>query len=95
MNLCRASEKKTALVSKQIKKNENPTQDFSDEDYGQLLDIVEGLKIHLVSEEKYADDLLDETTKFFSGIAESSTTSEDDRDVLLAKSTERRGSKPS
>jgi hypothetical protein len=92
LDLCHPTEAPSAQFC------EDPTfalPDALDEKYGQLLDIMEGLKMSFVPVTRSEDEMSDNVERFFSEFLESSPPSDDDVDIALLHSTDGRGGKTS
>lgn len=66
-----------------------------DEEYGQMLDVIEGLKISLTFGKNHDSGNGGAAEQLIAEFAESLTAQDDDFDVPLFRLSERRGTKPS
>lgn len=88
--LCRLPE--TDDAQQDPSKPERAMRDIFDEDYGQMLDVIDGLKSSIAFGEDGNNDLAELLMAEF---AETIAPHEDDFDVPLFRLTERRSTKPS
>ncbi|WP_146002669.1 hypothetical protein [Telmatospirillum siberiense] len=89
--LCHQPE--TGVAQSERPKQDHLVRDVMDEDYGQMLDVIEGLKIGLALGRDFEDEILSADT-MMADLTESQV-SQDDFDVPLFRLTERRSTKPS
>ncbi len=91
--LCRLPDTHDALP--EPPKPERVMHNVFDEDYGPMLDVIEGLKLGLVFENDHEDGESDATEQRILEFTESLTSHEEDFEVPLFRLTERRSTKPS
>lgn len=89
--LCRLPETRNA----QLGGPERVMRDVREEDYGQMLDVIEGLKIGLAFGMENDGTDSDGAQQLITEFAESLVVHEDDFEVPLFRLTERRSTKPS